>query len=142
MSSAEAGAGAPASLLFYQRPEVLHPQLHQALHLKREGNFGFAKATNAVAITSTEFVAAMRNYPIVFSIKESHPLVVLGLEQENLFVDASGNWLDGRYVPAYIRRYPFVFIAHPDGKQFVLGIDKASALLEEGGEGRALFEDD
>jgi hypothetical protein len=34
-----------------------------------------------------------------------------------------------------------VFIAHPDGKQFVLGIDRASALLVESGEGRALFED-
>lgn len=143
MSSAETVSGntQPASgLLFYQRPEALTPEQHANLRLKREGSFAFAKATNSVAIAASEFAAAMRFYPIVFAAKGPNPLVVLGLEQENLFVDESGQWRVGTYVPAYIRRYPFVFIAHPDGKQFVLGIDRASELLEESGEGRALFE--
>ncbi len=128
-------------LLFYKDPEPLQPARHGGLKIKKDGDFTFARSTNSVAITSTEFVAAMRSYPIVFAAQGPNPLVVLGLEQTNLFVDETGLWRFGHYVPAYIRRYPFVFIAHPDGKQFVLGIDRASTLLEEGGEGRPLFED-
>lgn len=129
------------ALLFYHRPEALSPEHHGGLRLKRDGGFAFANTTNSVAITSTEFVSAMRSYPIVFAAQTAHPVAVLGLEQTNLFVEADGHWRAGHYIPAYIRRYPFVFIAHPDGKQFVLGIDRASDLLEDSGEGRALFDD-
>jgi len=61
MSSAEAvpspATAAPVteSILFYQRPEALTPERHGNLHLKKEGDFGFAKTTNSVAITATEF---------------------------------------------------------------------------------------
>jgi hypothetical protein len=128
-------------LLFYQRPEALMPERHGNLRLKKDGDFGFARLSNAVAVTSTEFVAAMRSYPIVFTAKGAHPVVVLGLEHENLFVEAGARWRAGHYVPAYIRRYPFVFIAHPDGNQFVLGVDRSSVMLTESGEGHLLFED-
>jgi hypothetical protein len=130
-----------SQLQFYQRPEALTPERHGNLRLKKDGDFGFARLSNAVAVTSTEFVAAMRSYPIVFSAKDAHPVVVLGLEQENLFVEADGHWRAGQYIPAYIRRYPFVFITHPDGKQFVLGVDRSSIMLTESGEGHLLFED-
>jgi hypothetical protein len=144
MSSAEAVSPSSASpagqLLFYQRPEALTVERHGDLRLKRSGDFAFARGTNSVAITSTEFMAAMRFYPIVFAAQGAYPVSVLGLEQNNLFADEAGNWRIGHYIPAYIRRYPFVFIAHPDGRQFVLGIDRASTLLEEGGDGRPLFE--
>jgi len=129
-------------LLFYQCPEALTPAQHGTLQLKKEGDFGFARLSNSVAITSTEFVAAMRSYPIVFATQGAHPLAVLGLEQTNLFVEENGHWRAGHYVPAYMRRYPFVFIAHPDGKQFVLGIDRACKRLTEKSENALpLFED-
>lgn len=128
-------------LLFYSKPEVLNAKQHGALRLKKAGDFAFAKGSNSVAITSTEFVQAMRSYPIVFGGKTPYPVVVLGLEQENLFVGADGNWRPSHYIPAYMRRYPFVFVAHPDGKQFVLGIDRACNRLIEGeGDAQALFE--
>jgi hypothetical protein len=141
-SSVKNAAPAPGQLLFYQRPEALTAEQHGTLRLKKDGDFTFAKATNSVAITSTEFVAAMRSYPIVFAAQGANPLVVLGLEQTNQFVDETGHWRIGDYVPAYIRRYPFVFIAHPDSKQFVLGIDRACSFVVEGdGNARPLFED-
>jgi hypothetical protein len=146
MSSAETrfppAALPDGQLLFYQRPEALTAERHGDLCLKRNGDFTFSRVTNSVAITSTEFIAAMRSYPIVFAARGAYPVVVLGLEQKNLFVDEAGIWRIGHYIPAYIRRYPFVFIAHPDGQQFVLGIDRASTLLENGGDGRPLFESD
>jgi hypothetical protein len=143
MSSAEAHPVLPVSgqLLFYKNPEPLNPAQHGTLKIRKDGDFGFAKATNSVAITSTEFVAAMKSYPIVFAAQGANPLVVLGLEQSNLFVDETGRWSAGHYIPAYIRRYPFVFIAHPDGQQFVLGIDRACPFVVEDDENaRPLFD--
>jgi hypothetical protein len=144
MSSAESHPAPPVSgqLLFYKKPEPLNAAQHGALKIRTDGDFAFARATNSVAITSTEFVAAMKSYPIVFAAQGPSPLVVLGLEQANLFVDETGHWRNGDYVPAYIRRYPFVFIVHPDGQQFVLGIDRACPFVVEGDENaRPLFED-
>jgi len=55
---------------------------------------------------------AARTYPIVFSAAApTVPFAVVGLrENENLFVDATGNWRDDAYIPAYVRRYPFCLV--------------------------------
>ena len=73
---------------------------------------GFARRINAMAISFSEFAIAQRDYPIVFTTVDSGatyaPLAVLGLaDGQNLFVDAEGRWVDGAYVPAFVRRYPF-----------------------------------
>ncbi len=132
---------AAGQLLFYRQPEALTAERHGALRLKRDGDFAFARTANSVVITGTEFAQAMRFYPIVFSGTKPYPLAVLGLGAENLFVGTDGHWRAGHYIPAYMRRYPFVFIAHPDGKQFILGLDRACERLvnEEEGTG-PLFE--
>jgi hypothetical protein len=71
----------------------------------------FARDLNAMAISFSEFAAAQRDYPIVFSAApggEFAPLAVLGLsDADNLFIDAEGRWERGAYVPAFVRRYPF-----------------------------------
>jgi hypothetical protein len=71
----------------------------------------FSKTLNAVPVSYTEFNVAYREYPLVFSSGDSGktfaPVAVLGLEaNENLFLGANG-WVEGKYVPAYLRRYPF-----------------------------------
>ena len=138
-SPASAAQAQPAGqLLFYSKPEVLTAERHGGLRLKKVGDFAFAKGSNSVAISAVEFVQAMRFYPIVFGGKAAYPVVVLGLEQENLFVDTDGHWRSSHYVPAYMRRYPFVFVTHPDGKQFILGIDRACDRLTEVEEPEAL----
>jgi hypothetical protein len=132
---------ATGQLLFYRRPEALTADRHGSLRLKREGDFGFARATNSVAICVSEFVHVMRFYPIVFSGATPYPVAVLGLDQQNLFVGADALWRAEHYIPAYMRRYPFAFIAHPDGQQFILGIDRACERLTEDGAALPLFED-
>lgn len=72
----------------------------------------FCRTLNAVAISLGEFIAAARDYPIVFASldrgKSFAPVVVVGLAQgTNLFVDQSGEWDPGTYFPAFVRRYPF-----------------------------------
>ena len=72
----------------------------------------FCRKLNALAISFSEFAAAGRDYPIVFASldggKTFAPVAVLGLGKgQNLFLDASGEWDRGAYVPAFVRRYPF-----------------------------------
>lgn len=82
----------------------------------------FCRTTNALAIAVGEFVAAAREYPIVFLTADQGagfaPVALLGLaERQNLFVDAGGEWDRDAYQPAYVRRYPFcVSKVYQDGK--------------------------
>jgi len=111
--------------LFYQKPEALNANRHGDLRLRQTADFAFARKTNSLAITASEFAAVARNFPIVFVGDEHYPAAVLGLDTENLFVDETGKWAENAYVPAYVRRYPFAFIAFDEGKQFALGVDRA-----------------
>src|SRR5260370_33612048 len=72
----------------------------------------FCRSINALALSVGEFVAAARDYPIVFATgdagKSFAPVIVLGLEaRTNLFLDESGEWDRNAYFPAYVRRFPF-----------------------------------
>ena len=71
---------------------------------------------NSVFLAAVEFADACKEYPIVFvragnagsdSKPVVAPLAVLGLRSgSNVFVE--GDEWKGNYVPAYVRRYPFV----------------------------------
>jgi hypothetical protein len=72
----------------------------------------FCSRLNAIAISAAEFVAAGRDYPIVFMTldqgKSFAPVAVTGLDPDtNLFVDTAGEWDREVYLPAFVRRYPF-----------------------------------
>lgn len=57
-----------------------------------------------------EFVVASRHLPIVFvpTASKPTPVFLLGAQPgENRHVDPAGAWTGG-YVPAYVRRYPFI----------------------------------
>lgn len=129
--------------LFYKEPQVLIAHAHRDLHLKGARDFAFAADTNAVPLMAAEFVEAQTALPIVFAGDPVHPVAVLGLAGHNAFVTGSG-WAEGRYIPAYARRYPFVFIETADGQQLALGLDMASdrvVTATDGGEGlQPLFE--
>jgi len=102
----------------------------------------FTRKINSVPVAGVEFARAALEYPIVFagpSEDKMLPTVLLGLRpQENLFLDAQGNW-NGIYIPAFIRRYPFVLAEQPGKSDFTVCIDSAfsglvdsSTKLEEG----------
>ena len=64
-------------------------------------------------------------------------MALVGLrDNENLFVDAKGNWQAEAYIPAYIRRYPFIFSELPNSDQLTLCIDMEKSVVEENGEQR------
>lgn len=125
--------------LFYREPAALSSHIHADWRLL-EGDVSFAGQAPFVPIVTGELEASARHYPVVFAATDAQPIAVLGLERRNLFVEG-GLWAPDTYVPAYVRRYPFGFIAtvNPDG--FALAIDAASGRVTPGGEaGVALFD--
>lgn len=84
----------------------------------------FAAGTPLIPLNVAEFQIASRRYPIVFGAQGSMALAVLGATGANALVDGQGGWRDGVYIPAYVRRYPFLFIKAPEEK-LVLSIDAA-----------------
>ncbi len=125
--------------LFYRQPQPLIPAIHNQVRLK-DGDYRFAEESNAIPLAVIEFASAMRHYPVVFSQDDGFPLAVVGLGRRNRFV-AAGDWAEDHYVPAYARRYPFVFIEVGAGK-LTLGLDVDSGrVADDDEEGSALFAD-
>jgi tetratricopeptide (TPR) repeat protein len=90
-----------------------------------------------------EFAVAARHYPIVFSNSAPHlPVTVCGLQTgSNAFVGNDNRWTQGCYVPAYVRRYPFILMENAEAKQFILCVDEDSDMVGKKGE-RVLFDDE
>lgn len=130
------------ALQFYQDIIPIDRNLHKEWALRATSDAGFSRNAHAVLLLGVEFVEALREYPIVFvrNGEQVMPVAMLGLrEGENLFVDAQGKW-NARYIPAYVRRYPFTFAEVPGG-QALLSIDGAySGLDKEGQVGQRLFD--
>lgn len=124
------------NVLFYTQPEPLSPELHGKLGVKRmDGPFAFAKQGHAVPLTVGEFPLAAVTGPIIFVGDEKLPISVMGLNAgDNMFVQDNGLFEPGVYIPAYVRRYPFVFANDEGAQQMVLCIDRTAPFIVEGGD--------
>ncbi|HEV7715285.1 MAG TPA: SapC family protein [Steroidobacteraceae bacterium] len=118
--------------IFYKNPQPLEPGRHPRAGLNPKNNFAFSQGTNAVALTLSEFPLAARNYPIVFSSASPVvPFAVVGVrDNENLFVEKDGRWREDAYVPAYVRRYPFIFSEVPNSDRLLLCVDEDAEQFE------------
>jgi hypothetical protein len=127
--------------MFYVSLRPLDRLRDNDLHLSLSTDFRFAANSNAIPLLASEFPLAATHYPIVFAAgTQPIPAAVMGLRNDtNRFIDKNGEWQNETYVPAYVRRYPFILMDDPEQKQFVLCIDEASNLLSKEG-GIALFE--
>ncbi len=134
MDAAEADSEGPRWPLFYNMPVPLSLERHGDKWINLERRFGFAANSNMVPVNMQEFSRVAISYPIVFT--ESAPasaIAILGLRQgQNLFVDDAGAWDGGVYVPAYVRRYPFIFSTGQEDEQLVLCVDEADDLIVDG----------
>ena len=127
--------------LFYERPAPLSPDVHKGMKIRPEADFTFAQKTNAIPVTVPEFVIAARHFPIIFVGDELVPTVAVGLRPEdNLFVNVKGEWDQGVYIPAYIRRHPFILLGAPGDERLRLGIEETARSTKA--TGRKLFEGD
>jgi hypothetical protein len=131
--------------LFYEKPAAIEKVRHASSGLHTQVELRFARATNSLAVNVLEFLEVAKHYPIVFTDSEAPlPLAIVGLEQENYFINAEGKWQEDCYIPAYVRQYPFILFENAADKKFVLCVDEKSPHFRaNGGEGTtALFNED
>ncbi|NML43937.1 SapC family protein [Ramlibacter sp. G-1-2-2] len=130
-----------AESMYYEKPVLLDRVRHRQRRVRPSTSFGFARKANSLYLAGVEFGEACKEYAVVFTRGGNGrivPVVMLGLRsRENLFVDAQDRWT-GRYVPAFVRRYPFVLAELP-GQSLGVCIDEAYPGLNET-EGEALFD--
>ncbi len=139
-------ASAPAAELpvLFNDLVPLSSDEHAEWRLAPQDSALFLKPVHAVPLTVDEFVAAQHHFPIVFSVGERPvPIALFGLnEGVNVFVDEDGRFSSNEiYVPAYIRRYPFMLARlRADSEQMSLCMDPSfDGLVEGGDQGEALF---
>jgi hypothetical protein len=132
------------SALFYVDPQPLTFSAHGSWRLI-DGNVAYAKDALGVPLVLGEFVDASRFYPILFAAgDDGGPIALTGVDAHNLFV-TDDVWDMQTYIPAYLRRHPFIFISlsQTDTQNLALGIDAGSGrFATEGTEGIALFDGD
>ncbi|MGI8840137.1 MAG: SapC family protein [Caulobacteraceae bacterium] len=119
------------NVLFYSKPEPLSKELHGKLGLRRiDRPFAFAAGSQVAPLTVAEFPVAGLSFPIIFAGERHQPLAVMGVDADaNMFIEPTGGFEPGVYIPAYIRRYPFVLANDPKGEQLVVCIDRAAPML-------------
>lgn len=131
------------SVLFYGDAAPVIEERHLKWSVETGANFAFARHTNAVPLMAVEFPSAAPEYAVVFAGAADAPILpvaILGIEdKQNLYITDDGGW-KARYVPAFVRRYPFIFAASEDGKAFTLCIDEGFAGCNQEGRGEKLFE--
>lgn len=138
---------APTNLpLLYGGLEPIQRQAHGDLRYKALDRLPQLATTHAIPLTVDEFALAQRFYPIIFSSGENPvPLALMGLhEGTNTYFNSDGQISDPSvYVPAYIRRYPFLLARlNEQSDQLSLCFDPTSGVLSKAKDGVALFDGD
>jgi hypothetical protein len=132
--------------LFYKALEPLNVTQHGKMKVRSIPATPEISATHAIPLTVDEFTLVQRHYPIVFSIGDNPiPMALMGLnEGVNVFLSADGRPLDAQtYIPAYIRRYPFLLARlKEDSDELSLCFDPTAGSIGEFEDGQPLFDDD
>ncbi|WP_321417647.1 SapC family protein [uncultured Desulfobacter sp.] len=123
----------------------LNSSQHKKMKIRNIQGFGFASKFHVASVMVHEFVRAAAIYPIVFIEDKTQdvfrPVALLGLKAgENLFVDTDNKWA-ASYVPAIIRRYPFVLAKNKEEEKFAICFDEDSEMINEN-DGVPLFNED
>ncbi len=121
------------NVLFYSKPEPLNYAAHGKLGVKQISQpFGFMRSAHAVPLTITEFGMAATSYPIIFIGEDKTPIAVMGVRQgENLYVTEDGRTEPNYYIPAFVRRYPFVFANDDQRDQLLLCVDTKAEMISD-----------
>jgi hypothetical protein len=125
----------------YEKVKVISKK-DKDLKVEQIRGFKYAKDLNQSIITIDEFFKACRSFPIVFSQNQQNEYiatVILGFTQKNVFIDGKNEWRKGEYIPAFVRRYPFIFIKEND--ILALAYDEECKKINTK-KGTSLFEED
>lgn len=131
-------------ILFYENAKPVSKKDHQNLSVKMGKDFSFAREVNSVPLTVAEFRKAAQEYAIVFSGEGDSivPTVILGSsDKENSYFTAESGW-NAKYIPAFVRRYPFIFSSTDNGQSLLLCIDESYSGCNTEDKGERLFDGD
>jgi len=141
-----ASAPQPSNLpLFYKNLVPLNSKEHATWKARAIDSAEFLQTQHAVPLTAEEFPQAQRHYPIIFSAGDNPvPLALMGLnEGVNVYMGDDGKMKNPVYIPAYIRRYPFLLAKlNKDSDELSLCFDSEAGAIGDYEEGEALFNDD
>lgn len=123
--------------LFYKNVVPLNTEAHKNLRLTTpEKPLAFAQGANLIPALVDEFEMALDDVPIAFLPGPAAPAAVFvtGLKPGmNVFVSEDGLW-NGKYAPAYLRRYPFIVGDVTDGEPILCVDDTYEGLSEKEGD--------
>ena len=131
-------------LLIYETAVPVSAARHRDACVEVGTDYAFTRSINSVPLMAVEFPHAAAEYAIVFAGAEDAvmPAVILGVRgNENLYLTPQNGWA-AKYVPAFVRRYPFIFSTLDDGKTFVLCVDEAFPGFNRDKRGQRLIGDD
>jgi len=119
------------NVLFYKTPEPLSVEAHGSLGISASATpHAFVAETNVVPLTVAEFPAASLSYPIVFIGENRMPVAAMGLAAgQNMFVSPEGVFRPDAYLPAFARRYPFVFANDEQEQRLILCVDTSAPVV-------------
>lgn len=130
--------------LIYETAVPVNSGRHGQSSVEAGADYSFTRNVNSLPLMAVEFPQAAPDYAIVFAGNSEAvmPAVILGVRgNENLYLTKSGEW-QAKYIPAFARRYPFIFSSSEDGKTFTLCIDEDFSGFNNKGRGQRLFTDD
>jgi SapC len=133
----------PSLPLLYRELVPISQQEHATWRYRSSDSAKFLVNEHAVPVTVEEFSIAQRFYPIIFSSGDQPvPLALMGLnEGVNTFIDDDGKMISEAYVPAYVRRYPFLLAKlRPDTDELSLCVDPTSEAIGPYDDGDPVFD--
>lgn len=132
-----------SQLLIYESAVPVSSGRHAGWSVEVGTDYSFSRNVNAVPLMAVEIPNAATEYAVVFSGSDDTimPVVILGMRgNENLYLTMQGGW-QAKYLPAFVRRYPFVFSSSADGATFTLCIDESYPGCNQQGRGERLFDE-
>ncbi|MCZ2327853.1 SapC family protein [Bartonella sp. F02] len=136
-------------MLFYKNIIPFNKITHKNFKFVSPKDMSFAKDTHWVPLAGSEFFQAAVDYPILFmsALDEQEKrhytsVALVGLSNnENDYIAADKSWKKVAYIPAFVRRYPFVLAQIPNEKELSVCFDQQSGMFNEV-EGTNLFNSD
>jgi putative transposase len=124
----------------YSKLVVLDKKKHGSLKVSPLQDLNFAKDMNFIKIAANEAFAVGETFPVVFAAdKDNFSLVALvSLGKGNLAINEEGKYIT-KYVPAFLRQYPFSFAKKSkDSQDRVVLIDEEASVVSKT-KGKQLF---
>ncbi|ACS52035.1 MULTISPECIES: SapC family protein [Bartonella] len=126
-------------MLFYKDITPINKVSHKNLKFAPPSDMSFAKDTHWVPLASTEYFQAALDYPILFMCAEDEQkkrhytsAALVGLSNdENDYIASDKSWKTNTYVPAFVRRYPFVLAQISNEKELSVCFDQQSGMFNE-----------